>query len=224
MENFFPALATSPLFAGIAAADFAALLACLGASVKTYKKGEIIYFEGDAAAGIGLVVKGRLHLVKGDIRGNNSLVAEVTPPETFAEAVVCGGIGRVPVGVVAREDSGIMFLDYGKIAAGCPSACAFHSRLIRNIIGVLARKNILLLERVEHVAKRTTGEKLLSYLAERAKRTGGGPFEIPFNRQELADYLFVERSALSAEMGRLKSRGIIKYRKNRFELIGEAEP
>jgi CRP-like cAMP-binding protein len=139
----------------------------------------------------------------------------------FAEAVVCSGMGRIPASVVAREKSEIFFADYKRVVTSCPSSCAFHSKLIRNMLGILARKNIMMSTKLEHITKRTIKEKLLSYLAEQAKRKGSRSFEIPYNRQELADYLSVERSALSAEMSKLKSGGVIDYRKNSFELLKE---
>ncbi|MDR0856232.1 MAG: Crp/Fnr family transcriptional regulator [Clostridiales bacterium] len=221
MKKFSPVLRASPLFAGIGDDGFDAMLGCLGARTRAYAKDETIYFEGDAVTEIGLVLDGRLHLIKDDMWGNASIVAEIAPPDMFAEAVVCGGIGTAPVNVVAKEASEVLFIDYQRVLAGCPSACAFHAALIRNMIGILARKNITLAAKLEHLAKRTTREKLLSYLAEQARQKKSGAFDIPFNRQELADYLFVERSALSAEMSRLKADGRIDYRKNHFILRKE---
>jgi CRP-like cAMP-binding protein len=221
MKKTFAVLHSSPLFAGIGKDDFDHMLGCLGARLRRFAKDEMVYFEGDAVHEIGLCVSGRLHLIKGDIWGNTSIVAEITPPEMFAEAVACSGASRLPVSVVAKEESEILFIDYQKIATSCSSACAFHGKLIRNMISILAQKNILLSAKMEHITKRTIKEKLLSYLAEQARRHSSRTFDISFNRQELADYLSVERSALSAEMSKLKAEGMIDYRKNHFELRGE---
>jgi CRP-like cAMP-binding protein len=223
MRKYFSVLAHSPLFTGIGGNDLEALLACLGASVRTFAKGETVYFEGDTVSEIGVVASGRLHLVKNGLWGDRDIITEITPPGLFAEAVVCSGIGRIPVSVVAREESGILFADYKRIVTSCSSSCAFHSKLIRNMLGILARKNVMLSAKLEHLTKRTIKGKLLSYLAEQARRKGGGSFDIPYNRQELADYLSVERSALSAEMSRLKSDGVIDYRKNSFELLKNSQ-
>ncbi|GHU94958.1 cyclic nucleotide-binding protein [Clostridia bacterium] len=197
------------------------MLSCLGARSRNYAKDETVYFEGDVVTEIGLVVSGRLHLIKNDIWGNTSIMAEIAPPEMFAEAVVCSGGGRVPVSVIAKEESDILFIDYKRIVTSCSSACAFHSKLIRNMISILAQKNITLSAKIEHISKRSTKEKLLSYLAEQARQKNSRAFDIPFNRQELADYLSVERSALSAEMSKLKSEGVIDYRKNHFAMSKE---
>ncbi|MDR1801585.1 MAG: Crp/Fnr family transcriptional regulator [Lachnospiraceae bacterium] len=218
MKNIFPIISSSSLFAGIGCEDFGAIMGCLGGTVNGYDKEETVYFEGDAVSEIGLLVSGKLHLLKTDIWGNNSILTEITPPEMFAEAVVCSGLGRLPVSVVAKERSEVLFIDYKKVVTTCQSSCGFHSKLIRNMIGVLARKNIMMSNKMEHITKRTIRDKLLSYLGDAARQAGSRSIDIPYNRQELADYLCVERSALSAEMSKLKSEGIIDYRKNHFEL------
>jgi CRP-like cAMP-binding protein len=199
------------------------MLSCLGASLRSFAKDETIYFEGDTVAEIGVVASGKLHLVKNDIWGNCSIVTEIIPPGMFAEAIVCSGIGRLPVSVIAKEDSEIMFVDYKRIVTNCSSACAFHSKLIRNMISILAQKNVMMSVKMEHITKRTTRGKLLSYLMEQARQRSSRIFDIPYNRQELADYLSVERSALSAEMSKLKSEGIIDYQKNHFKLLKEVD-
>jgi CRP-like cAMP-binding protein len=224
MKNIFPILSASPLFAGVGAQDFETMLNCLGARVQAFERDETVYAEGDAVSEIGLVVSGRLHLMKSDIWGNNAIVTEITPPEMFAESVVCGGLGRVPVSVIAKEPSQVLFIDYKKIVTTCQSSCVFHSKLIHNMIGVLARKNIMMSAKMAHITKRTTKEKLLSYLDEQARQKSSKVFDIPYNRQELADYLSVERSALSAEMSKLKAEGIIDYKKNHFDLLREVGP
>lgn len=223
LNNIFPILRTSPLFAGISDADFNSMMVCLGAYTKQYIKEETVFFEGDAVTDIGLLIKGRLHLVKDDIWGNSSIVTEITPPGMFAEAAVCAGFGKIPVSVIAKEDSEILFIDYRRITTSCSSACAFHSKLIRNMVEILAGKNILMSSKMEHLTKRTTKEKLLSYLLEVARQKSSIEFDIPFNRQELADYLSVERSALSAEMSKLKAEGIVDYRKNHFVLLRDSK-
>ncbi|MDR1961101.1 MAG: Crp/Fnr family transcriptional regulator [Gracilibacteraceae bacterium] len=223
MKNIFPILRTSPLFAGIGGDDFAAMLSCLGAATRTYASRETVCFEGDTVTEIGLVVSGRLHLVKTDIWGNSSIITEVTPPLMFAEEVVCAGIGRIPVSVIAKEETEVLFIDCKRIVTSCSSACAFHSKLIRNMLTIMAQKNLLMSAKMEHITKRTTKEKLLSYLTEQARQKSCKAFDIPYNRQELADYLSVERSALSSEMSKLKQSGIINYKKNHIEMLREAE-
>ena len=215
--NFFD-LRKSPLFQGVSEDELSSLVKCLGCSFREYKKDETVFLAGDFVREIGVVVNGRLHIVKDDAWGNSNIIAEISDGEMFAEAVVCGGLGTLPVTVSAAADTQVCFMDFQRIIMTCSSACVYHALLIRNMIGVFARKNIMLTGKMEHLTKRTTREKLLSYLSEQARLQKSRSFAIPFNRQELADYLSVERSALSAEMSRLKAEGILGYRKNHFNL------
>jgi CRP-like cAMP-binding protein len=220
MENFL-SLKNTPLFQGVSQEELGSLAKCLGCTLQSYGKGETVYVAGDFVREIGIVVNGRVHIVKDDVWGNSNIIAEISVGEMFAEAVVCGGVGILPVTVVAAVDTEVMFVDFQRIITTCTSACVFHALLIRNMIGVFARKNIMLAGKMEHITKRTTREKLLSYLSEQSRLRESKSFEIPFDRQELADYLSVERSALSAEMSRLKAEGILNYRKSHFELLGK---
>jgi CRP-like cAMP-binding protein len=220
MKNF-SALKQSPLFQGVSEEELSSLVKCLGCTWRSYGKGEAVCLAGDFVREIGIVVSGRVHLVKDDAWGNSNIIAEISTGEMFAEAVVCGGVGVLPATVVAAADAEVCFMDFQRVISTCSSACMFHTLLIRNMIGVFARKNIMLAGKMEHITKRTTREKLLSYLSEQSKLRGGRSFEIQFDRQGLADYLSVERSALSAEMSRLKTERIINYRKSHFELLEE---
>ena len=213
----------SLLFQGVSRDELDLLVQCLGCAFRAYKKGETIYLAGDFAREIGIVVSGRVHIVKDDAWGNSNIIAEIAEGEMFAEAVVCGGVGILSFTVRATADTEIMFVDFQRIIVTCTSACVFHTLLIRNMIGVIARKNIMLVGKLEHITKRTTRDKVLSYLSEQAQLHNRNSFEIPFDRQELADYLSVERSALSAELSRLKAEGIINYRKSYFELLSGSQ-
>jgi CRP-like cAMP-binding protein len=211
-------LLKTPLFTGISPAELPSLLGCLGARERVYAKGEIIFFEGDPARYIGLVISGSVQIVKEDYFGNRSILAHVTPGELFAEAFSCAGF-RLEVSAIAAEQCLIMLIEYQKVIMTCPTSCLFHTQLIRNMAGILAAKNIQLSRKLEHIGKKTTREKLLSYLKEQAKTASSSRFAIPFDRQELADYLGVERSAMSAELGRMKDEGLLDFNKNRFELF-----
>ena len=217
--NYINKLCGSPLFQGVSEKDLSALAECLGCVVRAYKKDETVYLAGDFVREIGIVVGGRVRIIKDDAWGNSNIIAEAPEGEMFAEAVVCAGYSMLPVTVVAVEDSRICFIDFQRIVTTCSSTCAFHTLLIRNMIGVFAQKNIMLAGKMEHITKRTTREKLLSYLSEQSVHQSSRIFDIPFDRQGLADYLSVERSALSAEMSKLKAEGVILYRKNHFELL-----
>ncbi|MDR3240196.1 MAG: Crp/Fnr family transcriptional regulator [Clostridiales bacterium] len=208
-----------PLFAGIAESDLKSLLACLSAKQRRYDKGNFIFSAGQRPGSVGIVLSGRVHLLKEDAWGNQNLFAEIGEGDLFAEAIVCAGVDKFPISAAAVENTETLWLDYKRVITSCTSACVFHTALIANMLRVLARKNILLVDKLEILSKRTTREKLLAYLSEQAKRNGSRAFDIPFNRQRLADYLSAERSALSAELSKMQADGLILFHKNHFQLL-----
>ena len=123
------------------------------------------------------------------------------------------------VSVVASEPCQVLLIDCQRILRSCANACSFHQQMIFNLMRELATKNIMFHLKVEITSKRSTREKLLAYLMQQAKQAGDSRFDIPFDRQELADYLEVDRSGLSAEIGRLRREGVLTCRKNHFELL-----
>lgn len=123
------------------------------------------------------------------------------------------------VSVLASERCEILFLEIQRVFTVCSPACGYHSRLIRNLLTIMARKNLMLTRKIDHMSQRTIREKVMAYLSCEAERWGNEAFEIPFNRQQLADYLAVDRSALSAELSRMQKDGLIEYGKNRFRII-----
>ena len=207
-----------PLFLDIDGGDLSALLKCLSAENKAYNKGGFIIRQEEKLSSVGVVLSGRVHIIKDDYFGNRNILSEICAGGLFGEAVVCAGTKNTPIGVLAAEQAEILLLDYGKIVETCRSACSFHSALIKNMLRILAKKNLTLVDKLEHITKRTTGEKIISYLSEQARLKGGPAFDVPFDRQELADYLSVERSALSAELSKLRKQGFLKFNKNSFEL------
>lgn len=220
MKQIYPATLNSPLFAGIEPKELSSMMKCLGAYSHTYKKGETISHVGDSVTEIGFVVKGRVYLTREDHNGNSNLLAEVGPSQLFNEELACIGQIHSDVNVIAAQKTEVLFLDIGRVTTQCSSACVFHQRLIRNLLTMIAAKNHTLNAKMEHMSKRTTKEKLLSYLSSVAGEDPAGWFEIPFNRQQLADYLSVERSAMSWELCKLRDEGIIEFQKNRFRFTG----
>jgi len=208
----------SPLFADIEKDQLESLLGCLLATRRVCKKGAFIFMAGNNAVSVGLVLSGGVNVLQEDSWGNRTILAHLGAGELFGEAFSCAGIERLPVSVIAAERSEILLIDYRKIVTTCPSGCAFHARLIENMLRILAEKNILLTRKLAYFSKRTIREKLLSFLSDQAIRAGSNVVEIAFNRQELADYLCVDRSALSRELGAMQKKGLIRYHKNRFEL------
>ena len=199
------------------------MLSCLSASKRFYKKDEFILSAGDEVSSLGLMLAGRCHIVKDDFWGSRNIVAEVDPGEIFAESFACAAGAELSVSVLAAEDAAVMFMDARRAMSVCSSACPFHTRLIRNLLAVLAAKNLQMNEKLGHVTQRSTRKKLLSYLSSAAQKSGADSFEIPFNRQELADYLAADRSALSAELCRMRDEGLLEFDRNHFVLKSNAK-
>lgn len=219
MKKYFPVLENCSLFDGIRREDLSAILACLGARVITARKNTVIFSEGDPANYVGIVLSGSAQIVKEDFYGNRSIVAHIAPGELFGESFACAGVATLPVSITAAEDCEVMVIDCRRITVSCTSACAFHSRMIFNLLQVVAMKNLLFNQKIEITSKRTTREKLMAYLLNQAKLQGSSSFTIPYDRQGLADYLQVERSAMSAEISKLRKDGIIRCERSHFTLL-----
>ena len=219
MREYLPVLRRSPLMEGLTGPEIEQILSCLAATVRTAGRGEVLFRVGDALNVMGLVLEGVVCLEKEDFWGNRSLLSRVEPGELFGEVYACRPGQPLHVNVVAGEAARILLLDAGRVLTTCSSACPFHARLIRNLLGVMAQRAYGLTRKLEHVACRTTRAKLLSYLSEQAERAGSSRFVIPFSRQELADYLGVDRSALSAELGKLRREGVLRCERSWFELL-----
>lgn len=214
-------LLSTPLFRGIAPADADALLACLAPTLRDVPRDSTVFAAGDVPRRIGAVLEGEVHIVHDDYWGNRSILSIAAAGEVFGEAFALGAAPVLPVSVLARRESRVLLFDSQRLLEVCPSPCAGHAALLRNLIFVLARKNITLTDKIRHITGKTTRARVMSYLSEVAAETGKNTFDIPFNRQEMADYLAVERSALSATLSGMREDGLISFRKNRFTLHAE---
>jgi len=208
-----------PLFGEIGEKDLAAVLGCLGARTARFAKGETVLAEGSAARELGIVLSGSVQIERLDYDGNRSILSRLRPPEMMAEAFACAGVVSLPVEAVATEESEVMFIAVDRLTTTCTNACSFHTRMIRNLLRSVALTSIELNGKLEIVSRRSTREKLLSYLDREARRQGSDSFTVPFDRQALADYLEVERSGLSTEIGKLRREGIIDCHKSDFTLL-----
>ena len=219
MKKYYEILNKCPLFHGIEEAELASVLECLNAGTAEYKKNELIFMEGSPAKFVGIVLSGGVRIIKEDYFGNRSIVSRSGPGELFGESFACAGTEVLPVSVAAAFDSEIMMIDCRRITRTCSHSCEFHNRIIFNLLKTVAEKNLEFNRKIEITSKRTTREKLMSYLMYEAKNNHSNSFTIPFDRQELADYLEVDRSGLSAEISRLRKEGIIECSRSRFTLL-----
>ena len=219
MKKYIPILKKTKLFSGVGEEDIASLLSCLGARKKEYKKGEYILREGEHISDIFILVEGKIHIQKDDYWGNRSILSVISVGEMFGEGYAAPESGALLNDVVAVEASSVIFFDVKRILTTCSSACRFHNMIVQNMFFAISDKNRKLVQKLGHMSGRTTRAKLISYLSEEAKRQGSSAFTVPFNRQQLADYLCVDRSAMSNELCKMRDEGMIKFEKSRFELL-----
>lgn len=218
MKEFFSVIRSSLLFSGISEQEFSSIQTCLKAENKNFPKGAFVLRAGDTAESIGLVLSGNVLIVQEDIWGNRNILSKAGPGQAFAAAYACAPGSRLNVSVMAETPVTAMFINVKRILDVCPSACSHHSRVLRNLLGELAEKNLRLGEKLTHMGQRTTRAKIMSFLSAEAQRRRACEFEIPFSRQQFADYLGVERSGLSQELGRMKKEGLLDYHKSHFIL------
>lgn len=219
MQQYMNTLEASGLFAGVESASIPAMLNCLSPRIVQYGKGESILRAGETTADFALVLEGEVHILQEDFWGNRNIISALIPGEIFAESFAASQGAPMNISTVAAGESQVLFLNLRRVLTTCSSACPHHRQLIENLLAKLAEKNRLLSEKLTHISQRTTRQKLLSYLSAEAARRGESIFEIPFNRQELADYLSVDRSALSAELSRLKAEGLLDYHRSSFKIM-----
>ena len=217
VKKVFEKVKYNPLFQEIAFSDFERMLNCLAAKTATYKKNEIIILSGDKIDFIGLVVSGSVKIIKEDIDGNITMLGGIGASEIFGECFVCAGVSRSSVTIQASKETEVLFINYRKIMTVCATTCVFHGQLVENMVKLIARKNLLLNQKIEVLSRRTTRDKLLCFFD--TQRGLSKKFVIPFNREELAHYLGVNRSAMSKELGKMRDEGLIKFQKNVFEIL-----
>lgn len=209
MEKYFGILSQCPLFAGIEQSELNAVIGCLNGKTVKVSKGNPVFLEGDPARYLGVVLLGTIQVIREDYYGNRSVMAVLQPGELFAEVFSCAGLATMPVSVIAVTDSEVLLLDCRRVFTSCSNACHFHGLLMKNLLQEMAQKNLILTRKIRYMSQKTTKEKLMAYLLDQAKQQGRKEFVIPHNRQSLADYLGVERSAMSAEISKLKKSGQI---------------
>lgn len=211
-------LSKTVLFRGISPEEVKSMMSCLQAFTKSYPRGTIIHHAGNAIHSVGMVLSGSVSIESDDIWGNKSILDRVAPGQIFAENYACLPNELLMVNVVAVESTEILFLNTEKMFTVCSNTCMFHSKLIRNMLSISAQKSLNLSRRIMHTSSKSIRGRLLSYLSFQATKHGSLEFEIPFNRQQLADYLSVDRSAMSNELSKMQRDGLLKVERNRFIL------
>ncbi len=219
MKQYLETLRRTQLFSGISEDEIATMLNCLQAKLQVYQKGEFVFKQGEHMDKISVLVRGKLLIQQDDFWGNRSIVNIIREGEMFGEAYVAPESGPLLNDVIAKEDSVIIFFDVQRILTVCPSACKFHSLAVQNLFFAISEKNRKLVQKIGHMSNRTTRAKLLSYLSEESLRQNNRHFFLPFNRQQLADFLCVDRSAMSNELCKMRDEKLLMFHKNEFTLL-----
>lgn len=218
MEKYFDTLLNCPLFKGVQENQLKSMIKCLNGKIINVKKNETIFLEGDLAQNFGIVLMGKVKIIRDDFYGNRSVLTVLKESEMFAEVFSFAGLNSFPVSVVADKDSKIMLLNSNKVMTMCLASCNYHNLIIKNLLKEMAQKTLSLNKKIRYMSEKTTKNKLMLYLLDQAKQNNSCEFTIPFDRQALADYLGVERSAMSAEIGKLKKLGIIDTKGSWFNV------
>lgn len=218
MEKYLEILSRCPLFAGISREDMMQMLGCLSGSVRQIPKGGYVFSEGDPARLVGVVLSGTVQIVRDDYYGRRSILAQAEAAELVGEVFACAHVDVLPVSALCVKDCRVLMLDCRRMLTVCTNACGFHNMLVKNMLRIVSEKNVLLSQKIRYMSQKTTRQKLMDYLMDQAKLQGKPEFTIPYDRQALADFLGVERSAMSAELGKLKKAGIVDFQGAKFSL------
>lgn len=219
MKKYFSVLKQSFVFSNITDEELEILSRCMQPVVRQYKKGEYIFRQGDTLGSIPILLDGSIHIQKDDYWGNRSIINVIESGDMFGESYALNKNSIMLNDAVAVENCTVAFFDTSRMLTSCSSSCGFHNKVIQNLFVALAGKNIKLVQKLGHISQRSTREKLISYLSEQAQLSHSGSFTIPFNRQQLADFLSVDRSAMSSELCRMRDEGLLTFHKNQFTLL-----
>ena len=224
MNDLSSICAECPLFENIAAGDIPSLLDCLHAVSSKYSRGAYLFHAGERVSQLGIVLSGIVHVESTDILGNRSIISYMNPGQLFCDAYSSTRDQFLPVDIAAQTDCSVLLIETKRLLHFCAEGNRYHEQLSENLIHLLAQKFVDLGCKVVHLAGRTTRGKLLSYLSEQFMLSCGKPFPIPLTQQELADYLFVDRSGMSTELNRLIREGTLVNLGGLYTLTSRYEP
>jgi CRP-like cAMP-binding protein len=212
-------LKNTRLFSNIKEADIPALLKCLGSRKQSYPKEDFIFLAGQSAPAVGILLSGKAQVIKENMLGDSMIIGTLIPGDMFGETYACMGKEAIPVSVVALEPCEALLLDVGRIVHTCQTACPFHQQLIANLLQIMARKNDMLNRKMSFITHKTIRSRLEAYFYDQMEQCGSYEFTLPFNRNELADYLCMDRSAMCRELSHMKEEGILDYSGNHFHWL-----
>ncbi len=218
LEKYYHQIKNSPVFYGMKDDELQGLLDCFNARIRNFEEGEMIIRQGDRITNIYLILEGAVNIEKDSYWGRRIIITQLSVNDNIALAFVASKNIESNIDAVAAQNTRVLVLSYEKCTSMCQNACTRHKVLINNLFDILSKENIELIQKIENVSQKTIRDKLLTYLSNEARKRKSNSFEIPFNRQDLADYLNIDRSAMSFELSKLQKEGLIKYNKNKFVL------
>ena len=218
MEKYYTQIKNSPIFFGLSEEELKQMLECFNGRIKTYEDGDMIIRQGDVIKNIYLVLSGVVNIEKDSYWGRRIIVSQLGANDNIALAFVASKNVESTVDAVSVGKTKLLVLSYEKCTTMCQNVCTKHRMLINNLFEILSKENIDLLQKIENISQKTIREKLLTYFSNEAKKNRSNIFEIQFKRQDLADYLNIDRSAMSFELSKMQKDGLIKFEKNKFML------
>lgn len=221
MNQQLAQIMASPLFSGMNETNIKKVLNCLQGKIRTYDKGEIIFLTNEELRYIGVLLDGCVHMVKENSQGDKILLSIFRKGDIFGESFVCGGEQLAYTTFQTEEKTTVLFLPLQKAVKACTAPCPFHGRLFENMITLIANKNVRLMEKIDVSSQKTLREKILAYLRLEIQHKGRNPVELDISRTVLAEYLGVNRSALTRELSQMRAEGILEFDRNRFYLTGK---
>ena len=214
MKEYINILSEAQLFSQMTEKEILIAVDCIGAKIKRYKNGEQILRVGDTIRSLGMIAEGNAVISRDDFWGNSSVIAKLAPPQFFGVSYALSSSGESEVNVIAEKDTKVIYFDVNKILNPSSSEYAVHNKIVKNLVTILSNKNIQLSNKIDHISQRKLRDKILSYLSGISQKKKSHSFNIPFSRQQLADYLCADRSALSNELCKLRDDGVIDFKKN----------
>lgn len=218
MEQHFNQIKNCAIFFGINKEELIHLLECFKAKIKTFSKGDLIIRQGENISKLYIILEGNVNIEKDTYLAERIIIAKLEQGDNIALSYIASKLKEANIDAVALNDVKILVLNYEKCTSMCQNACTKHKILINNLFNIISNENIDLIEKIDNISQKTIKDKLLTYLSNEARKNKSNKFSIIFNRQELADYLNADRSALCFELSKLKKAGLVNYEKNKFIL------
>lgn len=219
LEKYKEILEKVQLFQGITWEELKRLLGCLECSVKKYRKDEYIVLEGEELYSTGIILSGSAEIIKENLSGGKAILSFLDTSDIFGEVIVCTQNKKSLVSILSKSEVDVMYINFHKIVDKCSANCGYHTKLISNMLKIIAEKNLMLNKKMDYILIKSMREKLSTFIFNKYKETKSYSFNIGINRNMMADYLNVSRASMCRELSNMKKEGIIDYYKDSFKIL-----